>query len=63
MDRSSNRHDETGVTRWANEDRSGLLRLVLKLDAAACGALGVASLVGAPFWTTCWAFRSSCWRR
>jgi hypothetical protein len=47
MDRSSNRHDEPGVARWANEDRSGLLRLVLKLDAAACGALGVASLAGA----------------
>ena len=48
MDRSSNRHDELGVAHWANEDRSGLLRLVLKLDAAACGALGVASLAGAP---------------
>ncbi len=48
MDRSSNRHDEPGLARWANEDRSGLLRLVLKLDAAACGALGVASLAGAP---------------
>ena len=48
MDRSSNRHDEPGVSRWANEDRSGLLRLVLKLDAAACGALGGASLAGAP---------------
>ena len=47
MDRSSNRHDEPGLARWANEDRSGLLRLVLKLDAAACGALGVASLAGA----------------
>src|SRR5215210_782257 len=48
MDRSSNRHDETGVTRRANEDRSGLLRLILKLDAAASGGLGVASLAGAP---------------
>ena len=48
MDRSSNRRDEPGVARWANGDRSGLLRLVLKLDAAACGALGVASLGGAP---------------
>ena len=48
MDRSSNRYDEPGVARWANEDRSGLLRLVLKLDAAACVALGVASLAGAP---------------
>jgi hypothetical protein len=48
MDRSSNRHDESGLARWANEDRSGLLRVVLKLDAAACGALGVASLAGAP---------------
>ena len=48
MDRSSNRHDEPGLARWTNEDRSGLLRLVLKLDAAACGALGVASLAGAP---------------
>jgi len=38
MDRSSNRHDnESGLARWANEDRSGLLRVVLKLDAAACG--------------------------
>ena len=48
MNRSSNRHDEPGLARWTNEDRSGLLRLVLKLDAAACGALGVASLAGAP---------------
>ncbi len=48
MDRSSNRHDEPGLAHWTNEDRSGLLRLVLKLDAAACGALGVASLAGAP---------------
>jgi hypothetical protein len=49
MDRSSNRHDnEPGVARWANEDRNELLRLVLKLDAVACGALGVASLAGAP---------------
>ncbi len=48
MNRSSNRHDKPGLARWTNEDRSGLLRLVLKLDAAACGALGVASLAGAP---------------
>jgi biotin transporter BioY len=48
MDRSSNRQDEPGVARWASEDGSVLLRLVLKLDAAACGALGVASLAGAP---------------
>jgi biotin transporter BioY len=48
MERSSNRHDEPGVSRGANEDRSGLLRLVLKLDAVACGALGGASLAGAP---------------
>ena len=45
MDRTSN---GPGVARWANEDRSWLLRLVLKLDAAACGTLGVASLAGAP---------------
>ena len=45
MDRTSN---GPGVARWANEDRSWLLRLVLKLDAAACGALGGASLAGAP---------------
>jgi hypothetical protein len=48
VDRSSNRHDEPGVARSAKEDRSGLLRLVLKLDAAACGALGVALLAGTP---------------
>ena len=48
MDRSSDRRDEPGVARRANEDRGGLLRLVLKLDAVACGALGVVSLAGAP---------------
>lgn len=47
MERPSDRRDEPGTARWAKDDRDGLLRLVLKLDAAACGALGVASLAGA----------------
>ena len=34
--------------RAVDEDRNGLLRLVLKLDAVASGALGVLSLVASP---------------
>ena len=47
MDRPSNRQNEPDTVRWAKESSDGLLRLVLKLDAVACGALGVVALAGA----------------
>ena len=39
---------QTGLGRSVDEDRGGLLRLVLKLDAVASGALGVLSLAASP---------------
>lgn len=48
MDRPSNRRDEPGTVHRLEGDRDGLLRLVLMLDAASCGALGVVALAGAP---------------
>ena len=41
-------HHNTVRGRPVDEDRSGLLRLVLKLDAAASGALGALSLATGP---------------
>ncbi len=38
----------SGLRHPAEEDRGGLLRLVLKLDAAASGALGILSLAAGP---------------
>ena len=38
----------TGFRRSTNENRNGLLRLVLKLDAVASGALGALSVAASP---------------
>ena len=39
---------QSGIRNPVDEDRDGLLRLALKLDAAASGALGVLSLAAGP---------------
>jgi hypothetical protein len=38
----------SGVSRSADEDRSATLRLILKLDAVATGAVGILSLAASP---------------
>lgn len=47
MQRPLTRNDEPGSARPAQEGSDSLLRLVMKLDAAACGVLGVVALAGA----------------
>jgi hypothetical protein len=39
---------QSGIRNPVDEDRGGLLRLALKLDAAASGALGVLTLAASP---------------